>query len=142
MTWDKIRPTLQKIYQPSPPAKARVPPNAATPCDNYPRLSAFRRRHLPRRYLLNAGDHALDIKDMVNAAVHPAVWTHQEIGGYAPDLVQLSHRRLPAAWGADVDAGQAVLIDRLVPLVGGVQRNVQKDHLLISGPLFDFFQKG
>ena len=58
------------------------------------------------------------------------------------NLVQLSHRRLPAARSVDVDAGQAVLIDRLVPLVGRVQRDVQKDHLLVAGLLFDLFQIG
>ena len=57
---------------------------------------------------------------MADAAVQPTVWTHQEIGGYATDLVQLSYRRLPAARSVDVDAGQAVLIHRLVPVVGGV----------------------
>ena len=84
----------------------------------------------------------LDIKDMVNAAVHAAVWTYQEIGGYATDLVQLSYHRLPAAWGVDVNASQAVLSDCWVPLVGRIQRDVQKDHLLVAGLLFDFFQKG
>ena len=54
-------------------------------------------------------------------------------------MVQLSHRRLPAAGGVNMDAGEAVLIHRLVPLVGGVQRNVQKDYLLVLGPLFDLF---
>ena len=113
------------------------------PLDNYPRLSAFRRRHLPSRHFLNAADHLLDIGDIVDAAVHPAVWTHQEIGGYAPDLVQLSHRRLPAAWGADVDAGEAVLIDCLLPPVGaGVQGDTQEDDLLVAGLLFDLFQIG
>ena len=58
------------------------------------------------------------------------------------DLVQLSHRRLPAARGVDMDAGQAVLVHCLVPLVGGVQRNVQEDDFLVSGPLFDLFQIG
>ena len=49
---------------------------------------------------------------------------------------------MPAAWGVNVDAGQAVLIDCLVPLVGGVQRDVQKDHLLVAGLLFELFQMG
>ena len=76
---------------------------------------------------------------MADAAVQPTGWTHQEIGGYATDLVQLSHRRLPAARGVDVDAGEAMLIHRLVPLVSGVQRDVQEDDLLVLGPLFDLF---
>ena len=58
-------------------------------------------------------------------------------------LVQLSHCRQPAARGADVDAGQAVLIDRLVPPVGaGVQGDTQEDDLLVAGLLFDLFQIG
>ena len=79
---------------------------------------------------------------MADATVQPTGWTHQEIGGNAPNLVQLSYRRLPAAGGVDVDAGQAMLIHRLVPLVGGVQRNILKDHLLVLGLLFDLFQMG
>ena len=97
------------------------------PLDNYPRLAAFRRRYLPRQYLLNTRDHVCDIIYIiyiVNTAIHPTIWTHQEIGGDAPDLVQLSYRRLRATRGVDVDASQTVLFHCLVPLIGGVQRDV------------------
>ena len=69
----------RKNYQTSPPAKVCYRDNPMVmqlSLDKYPRLSAFRRRHLPRRYLLNAADYVRDIPDTIDAAVHPAVWTH------------------------------------------------------------------
>ena len=83
----------------------------------------YNSKHFPGHHLFNAGDHRWNIENIIRSTRHPAVRAHQEIGGYAPDQVQLSNLRLPSARGVDVDAGHPVLIDRPVPLVGGVQRD-------------------